>query len=216
MLKKLNLPKKFIAIIANGEFPKDNEILNYLRLAQYTIACDGAYQALHQTDIIPSTVIGDFDSNQITIPNSIEQIIIHDQNSNDLSKALTYTLNKYGQNVNIVIFAANGKREDHAFANIAILNQWIDKFTSLSMISDYGIFDGFSQQTSLTTIIGQQISFFILEQQHQITCHELKWPLIDFTFTSLYHGSLNQATKSLLHIDCNTKFIVYRAFEIKN
>lgn len=214
--------KPQIAVVANGEFPKHAAIIEYLRNSTITIACDGAINHLVANNILTDYVIGDGDSSSFAqisqfVKNPYIQIL--DQNNNDLSKAIDFIEQTFGTQHPIVIFAASGLREDHALANIALLMQYAKRFSIIYMLSDHGIFQVCSAGTQiLPSIIGQQISFFSLEdaQNNYISCPELKWPLLEFKLDYLNSGTLNQATDTQLTISCTRATLIFRAFEIKS
>lgn len=210
--------KKHIAIIANGEFPSSQKVLNWLQFNQLMIACDGALINLKQQDLIADFAIGDGDSSNLLsdLPVKNPFIQIKDQNSNDLSKAVNWIAENYGTETPIIIYAANGQREDHALANIALLQQYAERFSRIIILSDYGIWLPLSVGTNyIHSQPGQQISFFSLNSQLQLSCAQLKWPLKNFHFEFLNSGTLNEATGTQLKITVTHPGLVYLAFEIK-
>lgn len=211
-----------IAVVANGEFPRQATIVEYLRNSAIIIACDGAINHLGASNILADYAIGDGDSSSLTQINKFVKnpyIQILDQNNNDLSKAIDFIEQTFGTQQPVIIFAASGMREDHALANIALLMQYAKRFPQIYMLSDYGIFEVCNSGTQiLPSIIGQQISFFSLEdaQNNYISCPELKWPLLEFKLDYLNSGTLNQANGKQLTISCTRPTLIFRAFEIKS
>lgn len=218
----ISAPKPQVAIVANGEFPRQATILNYLRNSAIIIACDGAINHLGANNILADYAIGDGDSSSLMQINKFVKnpyIQILDQNNNDLSKAIDFTEQTFGTQHLVVIFAASGLREDHALANIALLMQYTKRFPTIYMLSDHGIFQVCNAGTQvLPSITGQQISFFSLEdaQNNYISCPELKWPLLEFKLNYLNSGTLNQASGKQLTIICTKPTLIFRAFEIKS
>lgn len=214
--------KPQIAVVANGEFPKQAAIIEYLRSSTTIIACDGAINHLGASNILADYAIGDGDSSSLTQINKFVKnpyIQILDQNNNDLSKAIDFIEQTFGTQQPVIIFAASGMREDHALANVALLMQYAQRFSQIYMLSDYGIFQVCnSGKQVLPSIIGQQISFFSLEdaQNNYISCPELKWPLLEFKLDYLNIGTLNQASSEQLTISCTRLTLIFRAFEIKS
>lgn len=213
----LNITGDYLVIVANGEMPKSDCIIEVIVSAKLILACDGASFKLNQLGIIPDYVIGDNDSSQKTLKTHNPYIYIGDQNSNDLSKAFHFagTLEK---NIPIIILAASGLREDHALGNIALLNQfqYKDPTQIIHMISDYGIFTPLpSGIHKINSMNGEQISFFGFNQDNQITCKELKWALDEYNLSYLNSGTLNQSNSNHLNIKTKTPILIYRCFEIK-
>ncbi len=81
-------------ILANGEFPKSQKCLDILKNAPFLIACDGAVISLHALQFKPSVVIGDLDSIDSHLKDLYNPICVSEQDSNDLSKAFFYALNR--------------------------------------------------------------------------------------------------------------------------
>lgn len=214
--------KTQIAVVANGEFPKQAAIIEYLHSSATIIACDGAINHLAANNTLADYIIGDGDSSSFTqmskfVKNPYIQIL--DQNNNDLSKAIDFVEQTFGTQHPVVIFAASGLREDHALANIALLMQYAKRFPTIYMLSDHGVFQVCNAGTQiLPSIIGQQISFFSLEdaQNNYISCVELKWPLLELKLDYLNNGTLNQATGTQLTINCTRPTLIFRAFEVKS
>lgn len=207
---------KYNIIVANGEFPSHPFLLGLIKNAKTLICCDGAIHKLSSYHITPDYIIGDCDSLQILEDGILNNRIIKlpDQNTNDLTKAVDFACTKL-QLDNLIILGATGLREDHTIANIGLLSEYINKVNEISIISEYGIFTAHSKSTRLSTIKGQQISFFTLDHESSISCNELKWPLKSHKFLKWYQGTLNEAISNHVNIEVSGTIIVYRAFEIK-
>lgn len=214
----LNLKSAYIAVVANGEFPNSDEVFGLLKNAECIIACDGAGNHLNHHAIVPDYIVGDADSTIATTAVAKHPyVFIDDQNCNDLTKAVQFIQTTLDTTLPIIIFAASGLREDHMIANFALLAQYKSNFNSLFMISDYGIFMPLaSGVTTLPTIIGQQVSFFSFDASNSVTCHELKWQLLNAQFPYLNSGTLNQVTSDYITITTQQPIIVYLSFEIKS
>lgn len=215
--KTLGSEKEYTVIIANGLYPTHRSLKQLILDAPSLICCDGAADKLLERRLVPSFVIGDCDSmtNKARDAFAPKIVIMDSQNETDLSKA--YKLARGLSLKNLVILGATGLREDHSMANIFLLAQFTKEFGELIyMISDFGIFSVHETDTTLDTIIGQQISFFTPDRNVELTCQELKWPLDKFNFKEWSSGTLNQATadKMNLHIQ-HGQVIVYRSFELR-
>ncbi len=207
-----------IALVANGLFPNNRRVLEQIAQATCIIACDGAGAKLNQAQIIPDYIIGDGDSVNSSTKNLAKNpyICIAEQNSNDLTKAISFIEKQLTSEHAVLIFAANGLREDHSLGNISLLLQYAKKFKQLAMVSDFGIFQVCQSGVShLSCYKGQQISFFCCSAQAIIDCKELLWPLNQHILPYLHSGTLNQATAEHLKIHTSSPILVYRAFEIK-
>lgn len=204
-------------IIANGQFPNDDCLVNIVKNTKHIIVCDGALHHLIAKNIEPHFIIGDCDSIDSLLWKKYYHKIIHlkEQESNDLTKALFLAK---GKNLNnIIILGATGLREDHTLGNISILAQHVHHFKNIKMISDYGVFTAHDHHIILKTIPHQQISFFSFNSITTITCEQLKWQLHDFKMEFWNHATLNETIDNHIdiHID-NGTIIVFRTFEIRN
>ena len=208
-----------ISVCANGLFPAKDDVIEQLKKGSIIIACDGALNTLAQHNIIADFAIGDGDSlNGGELQDFVKNpyIQINDQNTNDLTKAINFIAENYGYNHPILIFAATGLREDHTLGNIALLEQYAARFDKVAMVSDFGILESLpAGKHRLNSTPGQQISFFCFNQKTEISCEELKWPLVDKNFPALNHGTLNQANANHINLECNGSLVVFRAYEIK-
>ena len=210
--------KNHIAIVANGEFPSSELVLNWLQQRQLLIACDGALNNLQQRQIIADFAIGDGDSHNKLASAGLRNpfIEIKDQNSNDLSKAAAWVAGNYGCDIPLIIYAASGRRDDHALANIALLQQYAECFSQIIMLNDYGIWRPLNCGSNIIrTLIGQQLSFFGLNPSLRLSCQQLKWPLTEFKFEFLNSGTLNQCTANYIEVKANSPALLYLTFEIK-
>lgn len=203
-------------IIAHGDFPKDDYLVNLLRQAQMLICCDGAIDNLIRHNIKANYIIGDCDSLSPRARELYQDriITISSQNENDLTKAINLAhslkLDK------VIILGATGLREDHTLANISLLEHYNKLINQVIMISDYGVFTAHQQgSTTLTTIPGQQISFFTTTPEVNINCNQLKWPLVNHKFSSWFSGTLNQATADSMTILSSGNVLVFRSFILK-
>ena len=202
-------------ILADGQFPQEQIILDKINGAYNVICCDGSINKLSlYTNREPNYIIGDCDSinNELQIKYKDRIIKIADQNTNDLTKAVQLAIKLKLKN--ILILGATGLREDHTLANISLLAEYIDFFNHIAILSDYGIFTAHKGSCKIRTISKQQISFFTLDAEIEISAKELKWPLCDLKLTSWKSGTLNEATNDYVNIIIknNQKIIVYRAF----
>ncbi len=208
---------EFNIILANGEFPKQQILIDLLNNAKKLICCDGAINSLEKHNIKADYIIGDCDSIPTELQNKYKDSIIKidDQNINDLSKALNLAVDLKLDN--IIILGATGLREDHTLANIALLAKYSRLFTNIAIISDYGIFTAHQQNCKLATIPHQQISFFTLDPQVEISSSELKWQLDKLKLSAWNSGTLNEATTNYLNLQIagEHSVIVYRAFCVK-
>ena len=203
----------YTVIIANGEFPTHEFPTFCIKGASYTICLDGALQATLKNDIIPNIIIGDGDSISATLKEQYAHLLLlyTDQNTNDLTKAVNYCIEKGLKKIKIV--AASGKREDHTLGNISLLLEYMND-VDVEMITDYGVFTPISSTTKFESVAGQQVSIFNIDNT-PVTSHNLKYPLSNMILDNLWKGTLNESRGEWFTIETKGKTIIYRTFEVK-
>lgn len=197
-------------IIANGQFPESESVLNILKETRFLICCDGAICNLDKFDICPDLIVGDLDSIPENLLAKYHEKIIHidEQESNDLTKAFNYAIAK-GYN-KISILGATGKRDDHTLANVSLLYNY-NKIIETSIITDYGIWTVINKSSILDSHKGQQVSLF----SNNITCpifsYGLKYPLNNIVLDELWKGTLNESISNQFSIQFeNAQVLVFR------
>jgi len=200
-------------VLANGEFPKNEILLNKLLRAGMIICCDGAVQELLDFGIIPNFIVGDMDS--ISEENKIKfadiLVPVRDTDTNDLTKAVKFCIKNDFENVEIL--GATGKREDHTLGNISLLTNYIDELTSVKMFTDYGIFTPISQTTAFESFENQVVSIFSITPETLITTENLAYPVKNHNFRSWWEGTLNRSLNEEFTVAINSgKVIVFQEF----
>jgi thiamine pyrophosphokinase len=211
------LENEYIVIIADGAYPKKKFIKDILIKAKFKIACDGATNKLIRHGIIPNWIIGDLDTINTKYKNQFIDKIIHikEQNTNDLTKAFNFIKNhRQLRQYPIIIIGATGMREDHSIANIGLLGQYQANYPhDIIILSDYGIFRAITQQnTTINTLINQNISFFTNNPNTIINCHQLVWQLNNHQCANWNNGTLNRTTDNQITIETNNTILIYLAF----
>ncbi len=126
------------------------------------VCADRGYEFAIQKGIVPSAVIGDFDSIQTDIAEGIE-VITHpsEKDETDTLLALIYLIEKGATEVHII--GALGGRLDHSFANMLLLKYACDKNvkayiedenTRICMITDKAVFTDESRYLSVFPMFG--------------------------------------------------------------
>lgn len=205
--------KGYTVIIANGEFPIHKRPKECIKNASYTICLDGALKLTLKNNITPNIVIGDGDSISEMLKEDYAHLLhlFTDQDTNDLTKAINYCIQKGLRKIKIV--AATGKREDHTLGNISLLLEYMHK-VEVEMITDYGIFTPIASTTKFESTIGQQVSIFNIDNS-PITSQNLKYPLNNMVLDNLWKGTLNESLGQWFSIETKGRTIVYRTFEVK-
>ncbi len=132
------------------------------------IAADAGMNYCKRDNIIPDVIIGDFDSlgcipeaeNVITLP--------VEKDDTDTSFAVKYAMEK-GYKKFVIFGATGGKRQDHTFANIALLG-YISKTGGVGFLV--------SEDYTITAITDSKITF----------SHNLKGDISVFSFDTVSEG----------------------------
>ena len=207
----MNINKK-VLILANGKFPEKKSSIEILTASVFLICCDGAASKAIELDITPDIIIGDMDSLYSIEQNRLSHRIIkiNDQNSSDLSKALSWLNNKDIESATIL--GVDGFRDDHSLSNILLVLENIYPY-KINIITDYGEFnvintsliepeDGCYTQ-KFSSFDGQGVSVFCVDRSAKLQSLGLKYSLNDFTFDKLYGASLNISRADHFSISCN-------------
>jgi thiamine pyrophosphokinase len=199
-------------ILADGSFPVHEIPLEILRNASLIVCCDGSVASLIAFGLIPDAIVGDCDSidpeNLVRFSDRIFRD--DDQETNDLTKAVRWCINK-GIN-DLVILGATGKREDHTIGNISLLADYA-KQVRVRMVTDTGTIFTVLNSGSFSARKGQQVSIFSLNPDTEITSFGLKYPLVKRQIKSWWEATLNETTGDTYSLDFEGgPVIVYERF----
>lgn len=184
-----------VLVVAHGEIHDDHETLRLIEVAQHIVVCDGALgQYLELSSRRPDMVIGDGDS---VDPADLERIDapfmrVEEQETNDLTKAVTYALAQ-GWN-EMAIVGATGRREDHTLGNIFLLPDYYKSGARVRLYSPFGVMLPFSGAVTIETEVGRELSLFAVEPK-PMSAEGVAYPFEDRVFTALWQATLNQVTQ---------------------
>jgi len=126
-------------IIAGGA-PVKAELLRMLAESSDRIVCaDSGAEAARRCDIVPHTIIGDFDSvSEGTLiyfkqNRSLEVVEAYDQNTTDLEKAIIHSLSRGADEITIT--CATGVRSDHLLHIFGLLVKYRER-TGITIVDD--------------------------------------------------------------------------------
>lgn len=202
-------------ILANGDYPVSERATRYLNQASRVICCDGAANALVSAGLEPSLIIGDMDSITPGLKRTLNDRIleISDQETNDLSKALSWSLNNGIER--LLVLGATGKRLDHTLANTSLIGEFARRI-ELMMVMDDGFLIPVTSSSTFHGVPGQQISIFSLSQETRYTSRGLKYPLHGSALSSLWSGSLNEVVNDTFTLEFDEGIaLVYMSFAIR-
>jgi len=200
-----------IVVLANGRFPTATHCLEILNNASRIICCDEAADRLLESGKIPDVIIGDLDSISQRTLEKYHDIIIsrEDQETNDLTKAVSYCIEqKYSS---ITILGATGIREDHTLGNISLLLEY-NREIDARIVSDYGEFSILKSGEQVPSYPGEQISFFSVDNKVSVTSEGLKYKLDNMQLHNWWRASLNEAEGDTFTLYFNSEWplILYR------
>lgn len=214
-INTLNIENIEVVVLANGEFPINQIPLSLLQRPIPVVCCDGAIEALDKIGKTPLALIGDGDSVSEELKNKYldRWHFIADQETNDLTKAMNFCIEKGFKEV--AILGATGKREDHTLANISLLIEY-SKQVNVRMFTDYGVFVPISQTTTLSSFAKQQVSIFSLDANNPLTSKKLRYPIENRKFKYWWEASLNEAIEENFTLFTESEVIIYQTYEVKN
>lgn len=172
-----------VLIVAGGTPPTKNLLEQEIEAAGLVIGADSGGHTLLGYGFTPDIVIGDMDSFKYTNHEGINILEDPDQETNDLEKALNYSLRQGATRA--IVLGALGKRIDHVMKNMSVLQQFWPRFEEIIFRDDYG--DTFLVQSPYKPElpVGTIISFFPVRN-----------PVEEFTST----GVLYPLTNSVLEM----------------
>lgn len=194
-------------VLANGAFPTSPLALALIDRwvregAPYRlICCDGATNKLAQyTDRLPDAIVGDLDSIRPELKARMLHLTHHnpDQETNDLTKTMTYVTEQMELR-RIILLGASGGREDHLLGNLALLPSYASMVDELVMLTDTGHFRLINAPSTLEVEIGQQVSVFNFYQS-PVTLSGVHWSLNEYVLGEMWQGTLNRADETHIRI----------------
>lgn len=127
-------------IVAGGEKPSAELLIDAAKDAEIIIGADRGCEYLFQADLKPNYIVGDFDSADKDIIDSLEALgavkISYncEKDSTDSDIALELAIEKGAEE--IVIAAVTGSRIDHTFANFGLLRKAAIRGVKAVIIND--------------------------------------------------------------------------------
>lgn len=200
-----------IVILANGAFPLSDRCRRIIDDAAKIICCDEAADHLVDYGKEPDVIIGDMDSLSEESKERYQPIIItiEEQDTNDLTKAVNYCVEKGFKA--ITILGATGLREDHTLGNISLLLEY-NRTINARIITDYGEFSTLNSGEEVRTHPGEKISFFSVDNRVRVTSRGLRFPLNGLALHNWWRASLNEATEEtfMLEFESEWPLLLYR------
>lgn len=176
--------KHRVGIVVNGELPGIERLRELWRSVDVVMSTDGAANGLVGTGCVPHIVIGDLDSIEPPVRESLEPISeiipVSCQESTDLEKAVRLALERGAKE--IVVTGSGGGRLDHALTNMAVLSRFCREIPiRLIEPSGYGVLlaaDGSETMLDFTGAVGRIVSLIPLGSVEQVYTEGLRYPLL--------------------------------------
>lgn len=202
-------------VLAAGDFPTHPlpaSLLDHPRV----VCCDSAAAAFIRSGRTPFAVVGDGDSIDDDTKSLVPFVRIPDQDTNDLTKAITWLRRQsplaVGEGLGagpLAIIGATGRREDHTLGNISLLVEYMRQGLDVTMITDHGIFRPARGTQTFKAAAGQQLSIF------NFSCSRMRNDGLAYQFpplTNWWMGTLNEALSENFTIEADGDYLVFWAF----
>lgn len=185
-----------------------------LQNADFIICCDGALdsflrnrQKIFGFDKLPDVIVGDMDSLRPTHKKAFAELIVSsdDQETNDMTKAFRYAVDKVGNLASITILGATGKREDHTIGNMSLLMDYATDPAAagieIQMISDWSTIFPITDTFEFSCGRGRRISIFTPDNSLKIRSAGLQWKTDDVVFDNWWKATLNRSTEDEVKLE---------------
>lgn len=228
----MNRDRYDAVILAAGDFPTHPMPASLLD-HQRVVCCDGAAEAFIASGRTPYTVVGDGDSLSEDTKSLVRFVHVKEQDTNDLSKAVAWTVKQHGEGrlaslaagcgdvarigerskLKLAIIGATGKREDHTLGNISLLIDYMRRGIDAEMITDHGVFlPCHGTRTFTASGNRQEISIF------NFTCTRLTGEGLDYPlrpFTDWWQGTLNYVNSPTFTVYADGDYLIFLSFSFR-
>lgn len=216
---------KECAILCNGAFPVNEQVLTGLLASDMVVCCDGAVENLFPYRE-PDYIVGDLDSISALMREKFSDRVIHisEQQTNDLSKCFRFVCSLIVEsapdpNFFITVYGATGKREDHTLANISLLADFNKVLLDMgytgriALVTDEGTFFPLYGSASFNVCAGIPVSLFAFDRDLRIKSTGLEYPTDSVVFDMWWKATLNRTNSCTLSLefDKNGKALIYFA-----
>ena len=216
---------KECAILCNGSFPVNGQVLAGLMASDMVVCCDGAVENLFPFRE-PDYIVGDLDSISGFMREKFSDRVIHisEQQTNDLSKCFRFVCSLIGDTAPdpdffITVYGATGKREDHTLANISLLADFNKVLLDMgyagriALVTDEGTFFPLYGSATFNVGTGIPVSIFAFDRDLRIKSTGLEYPTDSVVFDMWWKATLNRTDSSVvsLEFDKNGKALIYFA-----
>lgn len=176
------------------------KIKAYLRQDDFFIFCDAGLSHANRLGVSPNLIIGDFDSfkgtqSDIEVFKAETVRLPREKDDTDSFYAAKQAIARGFREV--LLIGAAGKRLDHTFANLSILEYLEKNGVHAVLADDYSEMEIVTPEKTeaAPVLIGPEYSFFstvsLAEESQGITIRNAKYPLEDGTITTKYQYGIS-------------------------
>lgn len=160
-----------VLIISGGKEPSKSLLFRELKDADMIIGADKGCEVLYKYDITPDYILGDFDSANEDIINSIEEKALKKikfkREKDYTDTEISYNLAVEKGADEIILLGATGTRYDHSLSNFGLMLRGLKKSIKVKIIDDNNYIFLTDKPITLKGNKGDTISF-------QAYCDEVK------------------------------------------
>lgn len=188
-------------VVCNGPWPMPSILAMALDGPNIVVACDGAVVSCMEHGVQVNAVIGDFDSLNQDILSSLDNMEVlerPEQESNDLSKALSYAVEQGHTSVRVV--GATGGDMEHEWANmLECAHHAID----IEVVDERGRFCFLAPNVShaIRVVPQQSFSLMALVSVDGLNLTGASYPLTNDQLEMGSRGLHNMATSDTVKLD---------------
>ncbi len=203
-----------VVVFVNGEIPSLEKVKEILQRDDLLIAADAGARHAIQLGLVPSAVIGDFDSladKDRRLLESLEVRFIEfprDKDETDLELALRHAASLGGSG--ILLVGALGSRLDHTLGNLAILSD--PALSGIDIRCDDGLEEVFfcRESAGIRGRSGDTVSLIPWGQMARgVRTSGLKWPLSgDLLYPQKTRGISNELTGEFAEVQISSGLLL--------
>ncbi len=165
-------------LICNGEMAPSEILLSLVEQVDLVICADGGANAARAMNILPDTIIGDFDSISSDTHTHFSRAgvtLLHltRQDDTDFEKALIHLKERGVQSV--AVCGVTGKLLDHTLGNFSILLRYLDDFRIVLFDPHYRV-DVITTGRSFSSCAGDRVSIVPLAPASGVSYTGLRYP----------------------------------------
>lgn len=172
-------------IISGGKEPSKDLLYRELKDANFIIGADKGCEVLYKYDITPDYILGDFDSANKDIIDSIEakssKKIKFKREKDYTDTEIAYNLAVEKGADEIILLGATGTRYDHSLSNLGLMLRGLKKSIKVNVIDDNNFIFLTDKPITLKGSIGDIISFHAYcDEVENFTIRGAKYDLTNF------------------------------------